>query len=406
VADDLTTPLGQTPKKTPRFALAAWLPRAAAGLLGLCFLVFAGWVVVVDDPLGGEPMVVVSADARAPNKSAAKPGEAGGPAGDAAKGSSASGAPSGAAPGSSQTITIIDGMSGKRQEVAIAVADSKAQTPAIEQRLTETSRHGSIPKIASDGGRPADIYARPLQPSFDKVAGPRIAIVIGGLGISAAGTFEALAKLPPPVTLAFAPYGTDLARWVGRARGEGHEVLLQVPMEPFDYPDNDPGPQTLLTTLPVTQNLDRLHWFMSRFQGYVGIANYMGARFTASETAIAPMLRETAKRGLIYFDDGSSARSAAGQIAGANNAPFAKADLVLDAAPTPAAIDAALTRLETLARERGLAVGVATALPASIERIAAWTKAAQARGIILVPLSMAATRPDGKRQMAEDKKSP
>ena len=57
---------------------------------------------------------------------------------------------------------------------------------------------------------------------------------------------------------------------VARARGEGHEVLLQVPMEPFDYPDNDPGPQTLLTSLDAGQNIDRLHWLMSRFQGYVG----------------------------------------------------------------------------------------------------------------------------------------
>ena len=98
-------------------------------------------------------------------------------------------------------------------------------------------------------------------------------------------------------------------------------------MEPFDYPDNDPGPQTLLTSLDAEQNIDRLHWLMSRFQGYVGIANYMGARFTASEQALAPVLRETAKRGLIYFDDGSSPRSLAGQIAGANNLAFAKADV-------------------------------------------------------------------------------
>jgi polysaccharide deacetylase 2 family uncharacterized protein YibQ len=164
-------------------------------------------------------------------------------------------------------------------------------------------------------------------------------------------------------------------------------------MEPFDYPDNDPGPQTLLSTLNATQNLDRLHWFLSRFQGYVGIANYMGARFTASESAVAPLLRETAKRGLIYFDDGTSPRSVVSQIAGANNAPFAKADMVLDAAPTPAGIDGALTRLETMARERGIAVGVATALPVSIERIAQWAKAAESRGIILVPVSMVAIRP-------------
>src|SRR5262249_20185782 len=153
-----------------------------------------------------------------------------------------------------QTVTIIDGMSGKRQEVAIP-AGAGAPAPPIEPRMIETSRHGAIPKIAPDGARPADVYARPLQPSFDNVAGPRSAIAVGGLGIGAASTCEALAKLPGPVTLAFAPYGTDLPRWVTRARGEGHEVLLQVPMEPFDYPDNDPGPQTLLTTVNVAQNI-------------------------------------------------------------------------------------------------------------------------------------------------------
>ena len=90
-------------------------------------------------------------------------------------------------------------------------------------------------------------------------------------------------------------------------------------MEPFDYPDNDPGPQTLLVSLTPEQNVDRLHWLMSRFQGYVGISNFMGARFTASEPALAPVLKEASQRGLIYVDDGSSHRSLAGQVASANN---------------------------------------------------------------------------------------
>ena len=174
---------------------------------------------------------------------------------------------------------------------------------------------------------PARLKAIPGKPNA-----PRVAIVIGGLGIGASGTNEALAKLPPAVTFAFAPYGGDLEQIVARARGEGHEVLLQVPMEPFDYPDNDPGPQTLLTSLDAAQNIDRLHWLMSRFQGYVGLANLMGARFTASEPALSPVLREAAKRGLIYVDDGSSQRSLASQIAGANNLAFAKADVVIDSA--------------------------------------------------------------------------
>jgi polysaccharide deacetylase 2 family uncharacterized protein YibQ len=194
------------------------------------------------------------------------------------------------------------------------------------------------------------------------------------------------------VTLAFMPYGSDIDRLVAQARGAGHEILLQVPMEPFGYPDNDPGPQTLLTSLTPEQNVDRLHWQMGRFQGYVGLADAMGARFTASEQSFAPVLRETAKRGLIYVDDGSNPRSVAARIAGANNLPFAKVDLVLDSVPTPGEIEHALGRLEMAARERGIAVGMSSALPVSIEHIAKWAKAAESRGLLLVPITAVALK--------------
>jgi uncharacterized protein len=188
------------------------------------------------------------------------------------------------------------------------------------------------------------------------------------------------------------PYGSDVVGQAARARGEGHEILLQAPMEPFGYPDNDSGPQTLLTSLTPEQNLDRLYWMMSRFQGYVGIAGAMGARFTASEQAFSPVLRETAKHGLIFVDDGSNPRSVAGRVAGANNLPFAKADLIIDSVPTPAEIDHALGRLEMAARERGVAVGVSSALPVSIEQIAKWAKAAESRGLLLVPITAVALK--------------
>ena len=195
------------------------------------------------------------------------------------------------------------------------------------------------------------------------------------------------------MTFAFTPYGSDLERWVARARGEGHEVLLQVGMEPFDYPDNDPGPQTLLTSSTAEQNIDRLAWFMSRFQGYVGVTNLMGARFTASETAFAPVLREVAKRGLIYFDDGTSPRSLAGQISGASNGPSPR--------PTPSSTPRRPQPRSTLRwrgwrRPRAAAVSrsaSASALPVTIDRIAQWAKALEARGITLVPVSAVANKP-------------
>ena len=412
-ADDLSAPLGQNRAARRRRGFPIVLSYAAIGLLALFPAVFVLWALVGEDPFGGEPKVAVAIDLRAApggNKADASAG------GQAATGSQSPGSEAAAvaksppanetpaAQAATRTVTIIDGKTGARQEVAIPVpAPSStagapgstagvADAPPPDQRFVEMTAHGPIPKIADDGARPADAFARPVKPLPGKPDAPRIALIVGGLGISATATAEAIGKLPGAVTLALMPYGANVERLAAQARAAGHEILLQVPMEPFGYPDNDPGPQTLLTSLTPEQNLERLHWLMGRFQGYVGVADAMGARFTASEQAFAPVLRETAKRGLIYVDDGSNPRSVAGRIAGANSLPFAKADLVLDSVPTAGEIDHALGRLEMAARERGLAVGVSSALPVAIEHIAKWAKAAESRGLLLVPISAAVAK--------------
>ncbi len=400
--DDLTASLGQDDKpdkreRTRLRAAFAAFPFGAiiAGLLGLCIGVFVVWATVVDDPFGGEPMAAVSADGTRPIPSgpdgAAPAGHAGEATAPEVPQQPAAAAAAGAeANAPSKTVTIIDGTSGKRQEVSIPSAE--APKPEIDQKLLETTRHGLIPRIAADGTSVSAVYARPLSPAAQKSGVAKIALVVGGLGIGTSSTTEALTKLPGVVTLAFAPYGSELEKQVARARSDGHEVLLQIPMEPFDYPDNDPGPQTLLTALAPEQNVDRMHWLMSRFQGYVGLANYMGARFTAAEASFSPVLREAAKRGLIYLDDGSSPRSVAAQIAGANNLPFARGNVVIDQVPTPTEIDRALAKLESIARESGTAVGVASALPVSIDRLTRWMKSAENRGFVLVPITAAAIK--------------
>ncbi len=391
--DELSAPLGQNAKTRRRLTSPISLLQATAGLLGLLLTICAVWAVLVDDPIGGEPAAVVATSfpAKSETPLPAVVSANGTPAGGTAQQQPAPTQPAAAPPSGTKTITIIDGSTGKRQEVAIP-AQRDARAP-LEQRLLETSPHGAIPRIAPDGVRPADAYAQPLGPAQARKTGPRIAIVLGGLGVSANFTRQAMEKLPGPVTLAFLPYGSDAEGLVAAARAGGHEVLLQTPMEPFDYPDNDPGPQTLLTSLAANQNLDRFTWLMSRFQGYVGIVNYMGARFTSTEAAFAPVLKETARRGLIYVDDGSSPRSLAGQISGANNLPFAKAEVTLDAVPTPAHIDRALAKLEALARQHGSAIGIASPLPASVERIAQWAKTVEARGFVLAPITAVAIKP-------------
>ena len=389
-ADDLSAPLGQEPvRRRRRFRLPFTGIQALAVLLGLFLATFAGFALFHDDPLGGEPMTRIAIRPLNP----AEEKLAAAPASDSEAG--AKSAARQAAPSEQKTITIIDGSSGARHDVAIsgeapdktAADGAPAMMAGIDPRLLEKSRYGMIPVVA-DGLKPFTVYA--AEADRAKTAKmPVVAIVVGGLGVGAAKTTDAIMKLPAAVTLAFTPYGSDPTKLAERARAQRHEILLQIPMEPFDYPDNDPGPQTLLTTLAPEQNLDRLYWHLRRFQGYAGIANFMGARFVVTDAAMQPIVREAAKRGLGYFDDGSAPRSVAPSLASAQTMPFARADISIDAVPTAVEIDRALAKLEGLAKERGIAVGVASALPISIERISVWTKALEGHGIMLVPLTTA-----------------
>lgn len=403
--DELNAPLGQSKKKKkPKFPVA--VPQLIAGMLGSFGILVMGWAAFVNDPLGGEPIAVVAtklpgAAQRSGSSDGNEHSRHDGMAGQADK-SAAATTPTAkidTPPPGSKVVTIIDGSSGKSKDVVIP--GKSGGTPGgkpgrnaapIDKNLLDNTRHGAIPKIGPKGTKAAAVYAHPRELPPNRKDLPRIAILVGGVGISASGTADAFSQLPAPVTFALAPYSTDVEKLAERARDENHEVLLQTPMEPFDYPDNDPGPQTLLTSLTAEQNVDRLHWLMSRFQGYVGIVSFMGARFTATETALAPVLRETSKRGLIFVDGGASSRSVASQIAGSQNLPFAKTDIVLDAVPTAVEIDRALTRLEIMARESGTAVGFATAQPGTIARIAEWAKKVEGKGFVLVPISMVANK--------------
>ncbi len=369
-ADDLSTPLGQkTLRAKRRFRLPFTITQALAVLLGLFLVAFAGVAIFNDNPLGGEPIARIALREATPpgGKPAATPPGASEPVTKSKIQQ--------AAPGEHKTVTIIDGSSGARHDVTISgdgpdkveIEPAPATMAGIDQRLLEKSRYGMIPVVTADGLKPFTAYAAEADRARAAKM-PVVAIVVGGLGVGAAKTTEAIMKLPAAVTLAFTPYGSDPTRLAERARAQRHEILLQIPMEPFDYPDNDPGPQTLLTTLGSEQNLDRLYWHLSRFQGYAGIANFMGGRFVVTDAAMQPIIREAGKRGLGFLDDGSAPHSVASTLASGQSVPFARADLSIDAVPTAAEIDRALAKLESLAKERGTAVGVAAALPVSIER--------------------------------------
>lgn len=356
---------------------------AAAGCVGVAVLGLLLTVALRRDPDGGEPMAVASIEKRVAPASSVP----------ATADSPMSRGPASAAQLENSAGVTVTRAGEDAPDAIIITIPSEASTiklaTAPDSRLVERSRYGLLPKLGPDGATPARIYARPLGLEPEPKPAGRIALLVGGLGISQSGTADAIAKLPPPVSFAFAPYGNELERTVQRARGEGHEVFLQLPMEPFDYPDNDPGPHTLLTGPKAPDNIDKLHWALGRFTGYVGIVNFLGGRFTADESALSPILRELAGRGLMVVDDGSSPRSLLAGSADRARIPALKIDRVIDGVTRADAIDKELAALENLAREQGIVVAAASALPVSIERINRWAQTLDAKKLVIVPVSAA-----------------
>ena len=277
------------------------------------------------------------------------------------------------------------------------VIDAGAQSPQDagnadipDPALIEETADGKLPIVASDGTRPIDRYARP----WSGARGTRIAIVVGGMGLSQTGTQRALDTLPEDVTLAFAANGNSLFRWMPLARRGGHEILLQVPLEPFDYPENNPGRLTLVSKDSAAANLKRLHESMSRMTNYTGIMNYLGGRFLADPEALAPVMKDISDRGLLFLDDGSSTQSLSAAYSKAYASPHAFADLVLDQEVSKAAVLKKLDELERIALRQGAAIGVASAFDESVDAVTQWVREAQGRGIEIVGVSVLADVPN------------
>nr|WP_293907862.1 divergent polysaccharide deacetylase family protein [Phenylobacterium sp.] len=235
---------------------------------------------------------------------------------------------------------------------------------------------GPLPIIAQDGRTPAQAYARP----FHANGRPKVAVIVGGLGLNERRTREAIETLRPEVTLSFSVYSPGLQGWIDMARARGHEVLLETPMEPVDYPDNDAGPSTLMADGQPPETVKRLEWILSRATGYFGLTNYMGSRFLATDPAYNAFASALRGRGLAFVDDGLAARRGGG-------VPRATAERVIDDKLSGPAIDQQLAALEAGAQQRGQALGSGFAYPVTLEKVALWANTVEQRGYQLAPAS-------------------
>lgn len=234
---------------------------------------------------------------------------------------------------------------------------------------------------AVGGPPPWRANAVPVPP----VAGrPVIAIVIDDLGLDRKRSARTV-KLPTPLTLAWLPYAQDLPEQTRAARAAGHELLLHIPMEPSVQAD--PGPDALLVRLSRDEVQRRFNQALASFEGYVGVNNHMGSRFTADRGAMAPVLAEVRRRGLLWLDSRTSPSTVPAALAGELKMPFAGRDVFLDNVETVSAVRAQLAKTEAVARQQGSAIAIGHPHDSTLEALSSWLPDARKRGFVLVPVS-------------------
>lgn len=275
------------------------------------------------------------------------------------------------------------------QEASIVVATHRPMKPAPMAAVSEDAPDGPLPRVSARGKKPSEVYAQVTPLAVTSSARPKIAILLGGMGINQRLTQKAIKDLPGDITFGFAPYGDGLQDQVNKARAKGHEVMLQLPLEPAGFPGNNPGPHTLLADQTADENLKSLHWHMSRFAGYTGITNYMGSRFLATPDVLKPVMQELKARGLLYLEDATVNVSVSHATADEVRLPMQRGSVVIDANPDAASIRDALHQLEQEAEANGFAIGTGAGLEVTIDTVNEWANELKDKGILLIPVSAA-----------------
>ncbi|WP_372398996.1 divergent polysaccharide deacetylase family protein [Azospirillum sp. HJ39] len=241
----------------------------------------------------------------------------------------------------------------------------------------------ALPTVQSPPGNAA-LWRRNALPTEVPPGRPMIAIVIDDMGLDRKRSTR-MAALRGPLTLSWLPYARELPTQARSARANGHELMLHMPMEPSVKAD--PGPDALLVSLDKGEVIRRFRAALDSFDGYVGVNNHMGSRFTADRAALAPVLAELHRRGLLWLDSRTTPNSAGIGLARELKMPWVGRDIFLDNVETVAAVKAQLAKAEQTARHQGYAVAIGHPHDATIDALASWLPEVQKRGFVLVPVS-------------------
>lgn len=278
-----------------------------------------------------------------------------------------------------------DGMDYDAPQAAEGADDASPRDlpPVPQQTETPSPLILPPPSVAAPSGTPA--WQRYAVPAPKTGGRPMIAVVIDDLGVDRRRS-EKVIPLRAPLTLAWMTYAQDLPRLTREARNRGHELMVHVPMQPQGA-SWDPGPDVLEVGVHPEENRRRLEWGLSRFEGFVGINNHMGSRYTGDRTGMKVVMEELRKRGLLFLDSVTTDKSVAPDLARSYGVPFAARNVFIDNDQSVSAVLAQLQKAEAYARKHGAAIAIGHPHDATIEALQQWLPGLDGKGLVLVPVS-------------------
>lgn len=233
-----------------------------------------------------------------------------------------------------------------------------------------------------DDMTPFQAYKRPFTAAPGR---PLLSIVITDFGLSATLSQITLQSLPADISLIVSPYAGQAMAWSNKARADGHEVWLGLPMQTVTGSD-DTGSYTIAINSSLQQNQDRLTMTLASAVGYAGMVSQRNHSFTGDDIDMSPLLKQIYGRGLA-FAESNSTYAFGEKLAAESGAPYARANVWIGDDLRPSAIDRSLQEAELFATKQGSVVVFVQPFPVVLKKIALWSTEAQERGLQLAPLS-------------------
>lgn len=254
-----------------------------------------------------------------------------------------------------------------------------------QKKLYEEAQNKHIQENKGEDPTELAQYVAP-QLSDEDSDKSKVVIIVKDLGLSKSMTLNAL-DIDTNFTLGFSPYAQDVSDWIEQATSKGFEVTLNLPMQPADYPVNDPGPYAMLHNLSNGENLSRLDWILSRSRKTIGLYTTDNETFSNSRAGVSPVLENLKRHNQILIFGNQTNEQTIKNLSESYNLYYANSKLQIDSVLDEQKIKNNLLKLEGEAMANGYAIGYINPYPLSLSLAKQWLNEIDNSKLILVPVS-------------------